>query len=100
MIIFCSTAESTVAQYDSLIYCLDGDDSSFRFNIKMPDTGSRNKLFAVTLKDSHTSVSYYVTTYSYQSSLIQVSGTSRFVGEGGTSPPNTHIQTKLVKTAM
>ena len=66
------TAESTVAQYDSLIYCLEGDNSAFKFDIKMPDTGSRNKLFAVTLKDSHTSVAYYVTTYSYQSSLIQV----------------------------
>lgn len=59
--------------YDALIYCSAESRGlpTFQFQIKIPDRGSKNKLFRVTLRDSHTTVSYFVTTYSYGSSLLQ-----------------------------
>lgn len=73
--------------YDTLIYCSQSSSRlpTFKFHIKIPDKGSKNKLFAVTLKDSHTQVSYYVTTYTYRSSLMQNNTISLFVPEEVTS---------------
>lgn len=66
-------AESTVGKYDALVYCSKASQGfpTFDFNVKIPNRGSKNKLFSVTLADSHTTVSYYVTTYTYSSALIQ-----------------------------
>lgn len=59
--------------YDSYIYCTTDSRMlpTFEYIIKIPDMGWRNKLFVVRLTDSFTTVSYFVTTYSYSSSLIQ-----------------------------
>lgn len=73
--------------YDTLVYCLEttNNQPTFEFGIKIPATGSKNKLFSVTLKDSFTSVSYFVTTYSYQSSLLQNNTVSLQAVDGKTT---------------
>lgn len=70
---FLVLAELTVTTYDTLIYCtaLSNSLPTFNFDLKIPEEGSQDKLFAVTLRDSHTTVSYFVTTYSYSTSLRQ-----------------------------
>ncbi|XP_067949400.1 uncharacterized protein [Watersipora subatra] len=71
--IYDKTTESTVVVYDALVFCTSASLGlpTFNFQIKLPDKGSKDKLLRVTLRDSHTSVSYFVTTYSYKSSLMQ-----------------------------
>lgn len=81
------TAKSVVALYDMMIFCSDssGGLPTFEYHIRIPEAGSRNKLFAVSLKDSYTTVSYFVTTYSFASSLQQNNSVSLFTAEGFSS---------------
>lgn len=82
-----------MAMYDGLIYCsaTSSGQPTFHFKIKIPDRGSRNKLFRVTLRDSHTTVSYYVTTYSYRSSLIQNNTVSLYTSDQMTTSEPTEF---------
>lgn len=84
-----SIAESVVAAYDTLVYCTthSNNQPTFEFYISIPEAGSRNKLFAVTLKDSYTAVTYFVTTYSYSSSLLQNNTISLYTDESDGSQP-------------